>query len=306
MRFTTIGSDPEFFVLDPKGKPYPATKFAIGTKVNPVPIVSLPTGFFEQRDNLSFEGNIPVCTTKKEFISNITSLRNYFKSKISGFNYSISSNGVEYFEKRYLNLAEALEFGCSSVISSWSSRKDYIASMATPILNKARFRVAGFHLHIGYKDVNIPKEYMDIIIGRLFDLFLTIPSHIIKPEPERIKTYGKWGMIRSKSYGVECRTLSTYFTQEEHLGWVWDQMFKIEEFINNTSKQDLEHMIERGYFLGYNSISAKRQFSSMFSGFKNKEVLNMFNETKEVCNDEKYVNKNISPYRSILSTTQSF
>ena len=264
IKFETIGADPEFFVLDPKGKPYPATKFAVGSKESPSPIGD---GFFEQRDNVSFEGNIPPVSTKEEFIKNITRLRQYFIDKVSKFGYSISPNGVEYFEKRYLLTAEAKEFGCSSVISSWDSYINYLQKRPTPNLGNLKFRVSGFHIHCGYSSINILKSRgtIDILIGRLFDLFVTMPSHSIKPEPERITTYGKFGMIRCKSYGVECRTLSTYFTQEDQLSWVWDQVMKIEQFINACDPDDLKYLVKNRHFIGSSIPGVKRIFNGIFS-----------------------------------------
>lgn len=287
MKFITIGADPEFFVFDPKGKPYPATLFAKGSKECPVAIGG---GFFEQRDNLSFEGNIPPAYTKEEFISHVTYLRQYFIDKVSKFGYSLSPNGVEYFAKRYLMTPEAKEFGCSKVISSWDSIIHCATERPTPVLSDAKFRVSGFHIHIGYDEPLFKsKQNTDILIGRLFDIFLTIPSHVIKPEPERIQTYGKWGMIRSKSYGVECRTLSTFFTQKDQLPWVWDQVMKIEEFINKSNEKDLLTIINQRHFLGTSSTQAKRIFNTIFNKFTDKTVLELFNETKDA-NDEKYKN----------------
>jgi hypothetical protein len=284
MKIITIGSDPEFFVLDRKGKPYPATPFAEGKKELPKPIPSLGPGFFEQRDNLSFEGNIPPATTKEEFIENVTKLREYFINKIAKFGCSISSNGVETFPKRMLMSPEGREFGCSSVISSWDSINGDRANRPTPVLIDLPFRVSGFHIHIGYKrDLDDPILSWDLVFGRLFDLFLTIPSQKIKPEPERLTTYGQYGIIRTKTYGVECRTLSTFFTQKEWLPWVWDQVMKMEDFINSCDKTDIIKIIERRYL----THDINDVFTRIFNTFKHKEVLNKFEETKIYENKDK-------------------
>ena len=281
MKFITIGSDPEFFVYDPHGKPFPATLFAEGTKDNPSPIGD---GYFEQRDNLSFEGNIPPAHTRQEFIRNMVHIRQYFHNKVADKGYSLSPNGVEYFSKRYLNTIEGMEFGCSSVISSWDSMADDMQSRPTPILGNCKFRVAGFHVHIGYDIDHLPldRRHTDILIGRLFDLFVTIPSQKIKPEPERIETYGKWGMIRSKDYGVECRTLSSFFTQPEYLGWVWDHVMKIEKFIAHSSLDDLYKVIAKRYILGSTNEDAMKIFTEIFSTFDNIEILSYFDETQTI------------------------
>ena len=291
MKFITIGADPEFFVLDPKGKPYPATLFAHGSKENPILIEELGNGFYEQRDNLSFEGNIPPATCRGDFRLNMTFLRSYFEQKVAKFGYSLSPNGVEYFEKRYLHTAEGMEFGCSSVVSSWDSTSGRIQSRPTPNLAKAKYRVAGFHIHIGidpashlFKNDNI----LAIIIGRLFDLFLTMPSQVMKPEPERILSYGKYGMIRIKSYGVECRTLSSYFTQVDQLGWVWDQLMILEAFMTAANPRDLISIADDARFVGDTNDSLSRVFRGIFEGFTHKEVLLQFKETKEIYENKKY------------------
>lgn len=282
IKFITIGSDPEFFVLDPQGNPYPATLFAKGNKNNPSPIESLGKGFFEQRDNLSFEGNIPQSSTKDEFITNISKLRQYFINKVSEFDYSLSNNGVEYFAKRYLDTPEGQEFGCSEVVSSWDSTNRKLISRPTPKLHNVKYRVSGFHIHIGYDNFIFDNKIAtDILIGRLFDLFVTIPSQIIKPEPERIQSYGKYGMIRIKHYGVECRTLSTFFTQESKLSWVWDQVMKIEQFINSTYNADLMMIIDKAYITG-NDKQIKRIFKSIINNFNDTKTIENFNEIKEL------------------------
>jgi hypothetical protein len=291
MKFITIGADPEFFVLDPKGKPYPATLFANGSKENPILIEELGNGFYEQRDNLSFEGNIPPANCRGDFRINMTFLRSYFEHKVAKFGYSLSPNGVEYFERRYLHTPEGMEFGCSSVVSSWDSTSNRIQSRPTPNLAKVKYRVAGFHIHIGVSTASHAfKEHntLAVVIGRLFDLFLTMPSQILKPEPERIHSYGKYGMIRVKEYGVECRTLSSYFTQTDQLGWVWDQLMKLEEFMTITNHEDLLKIATQAYYVGDTNDSISRVFRGIFEQFTNKEVLLKFKETKEIYENKKY------------------
>lgn len=279
---TTLGSDPEFFVLDPKNKPYPATNFAEGTKENPKNIKQLGSGFFEQRDNVSFEGNIPPCYNKEAFVKNMLLLRNYFSEKVGKFGYSLSDNGVEYFDKRFLALPEAQEFGCSSVISAWDSSKTYSSKRPTPNLSRYKFRVSGFHIHIGYELLTnrFSTSEMKLLVVRLFDLFLSLPSQIIKPEPERIQTYGHWGMFRDKPYGVECRTLSSYFSTEKYLPWVWDQIVKIETFINTAKEQDLKILVQYPHIVGNTNTGLEDVFRFLFGKFSSRDCLNSFEEIK--------------------------
>lgn len=296
MIIRTVGSDPEFFVLDKQGNPYPATPFAEGSKDFPKPIAKLGIGFFEQRDNLSFEGNIPVCYDEKSFINNITLLRDYFQSKVEKHGYSISPNGVERFPKRMLNTPEGMEFGCSSVISIWDSNYNNLISLPTPSLKSVNYRVSGFHIHLGlFNCYPLSRTLYSIIVARLFDLFLTLPSHKIKDEPERLLSYGKYGMVRLKDYGVECRTLSTFFTQKEYLPWVWDQIKKIERFISYIDEEDLPKLSQNAHLVS-TSIDLENAFSDIFSSFKNKECLSKFDETKNIKIYERNNNKENSNY----------
>jgi hypothetical protein len=271
IQIITLGADPEFFVLDKNGKPFPATPFTKGSKDNPIPIIDY--GFFEQRDNLSFEGNIPPSKTKKEFVNNMNLLRNYFQNKVERHGYSLSPNGVERFSKKYLVTDEGMEFGCSKVVSAWDSLPEEIIEKPTPNLTALNYRVAGFHIHIGYiPDEGIPKSFTDILIGRLFDLFLTVPSQIIKPEPERLYTYGKWGMIRIKDYGVECRTLSSFFTLSGNLPWVWDKIMEMQDFINGNTYEDLLKIVNKRYIVADDPHVMSSLFNQIFSTFDNKNL----------------------------------
>lgn len=306
MKIVTLGADPEFFVLDDKGKPYPAVPFTTGTKDNPIPIKELGEGFFEQRDNLSLEGNVPPAYSKEEFIYNITALREFFLKRVAEFGYSISPSGIEHFPQRMLNIPEANEFGCSNVTSSWDSNEKSFFELRTPSLSHVKYRLSGFHVHIGIELTEEEKQYpfyWSILIGRLFDIFLTLPSHNIRNEPERLLTYGKYGMIRSKSYGVECRTLSSFFTQKEYLPWVWDQIMKIQDFINMCSKNDLINFTKYGYVV-HSYYSILKVLGDMLFSIENKSILTQFDETKNIrINNDRYARKQKYRYNNYIVTS---
>jgi len=264
IRFVTIGSDPEFFIVDSNGKPVSVAPFSAGTKDEPVPLPQLGDGFFEQRDNLSFEGNIPPARDKNEFITNIILLRNYFLSKIASHGLRLSDRGVLYFDEEDLCSPEGMEFGCSSVYSAWESCLNNAVEQPTPSLKDKPYRVAGFHIHIGYRCSEFMydifgnnKINIDILIARLFDMVVTLPSHRICDEPERLQSYGAFGKFRSKSYGVECRTLSAFFSQPEHLEWVWDHVMEIERIINEADMRVLYELVLRRHSLPKNVNKAK-------------------------------------------------
>jgi hypothetical protein len=89
-------------------------------------------------------------------------------------------------------------------------------------------------------------------------------------------------MIRRKNYGIECRTLSSYFTQKNYLPWVWDQLFKLEEFVNQCDPYDLALISRDQHYVGTTENSIVRIFNTIFNRFKNKKILTNFEETNEI------------------------
>lgn len=64
------------------------------------------------------------------------------------------------------------------------------------------------HIHIGYDN---PDEETNLAIIKTLDLFLGIPSIILDKDTKRRELYGKAGCFRHKKYGVEYRTLSSFW-----------------------------------------------------------------------------------------------
>lgn len=225
----TIGSDPEFFVKDKKSGDFvPSAIITNGTK--DFPEETKTDGFLIHKDNLSVEGNIPPAYNKEGFVGNMMFLKGILNTLASIKNCEIVSTDKAVFDKRFLKMLDADDFGCSSFVNSWSG-----ATIRTPSMN-SNFRVAGFHIHLGYAvdGSNAPTKFeIDKVIGRAFDLFLTAPSDEIHTCKERRNSgYGSYGSIRSTSYGVECRSLGSYFTQDRYLGLTYDQVVKMFDWLN--------------------------------------------------------------------------
>jgi hypothetical protein len=90
------------------------------------------------------------------------------------------------------------------------------------------------HIHIGYDIDGVwNKETMNVIITRAFDLFVVIPSCLIYVDQRRFENYGGLGQYRDTSYGLECRSLGGYFANPKYTSWIFDQVNKAIEFINN-------------------------------------------------------------------------
>ena len=245
-----MGSDPEFFIVSEDNTPISAVLIAEGTKEEPKDIGD---GFFVQRDNLALEGNIPPAKTKEEFISSMKHLKKYFNDKLDIFGARITNIGEAEFPEYIAMTPEGQEFGCSQIIYGWHNNYYDIPNILeinsadTPSLADSNVRTAGFHVHIGYEilenDHKFTKMMVDTIIAKLFDLFLILPSQCMIKEPYRNSTYGLLGNYRSKPYGIECRALSSYFTDDKFLGWVWESVEDIFTYFNTLTEDDIRALL---------------------------------------------------------------
>lgn len=245
LKLKTIGSDPEFFIRNKAdGIFVPSEIITTGTKDNPEKTEA--DGFLIHKDNLTVEGNIPPSTSKREFIANIEMLKSIIDviARIRGC--ELVSDDIAWFKDNYLSLPDATDFSCSKFVNAWNNTE-----VRTPKLN-SNFRTAGFHIHMGYNieftdddvtnflHVKYKKELVNIAIGRAFDLFLTLPSdNIYRCNERRDKGYGSYGAIRHTSYGLECRTLGSYFTQSKYLDLVYDSIEEMFNWLNEPGNIDI-------------------------------------------------------------------
>ena len=242
LKFKMIGSDPEFFVYDQQNNiTVPSFMITDGTKEFPL---EYEKGFKILKDNLVLEGNIPPSSTKEEWINNMLKLKKDFNNIIKqvNSNFTLLEGDLEYYSLENINTVDGLSFGCSNYLNAW----DY-SEYTTPSFKK-NFRTCGFHIHVSF-DVEEDSLIKDpLIIGafltRLFDMFLGIPSDEIYYCGDRRKGYGALGSFRLTDYGIEYRSLGGYFTKDEYLGWIYDQVIKIFNFINNTDLDLINKLVK--------------------------------------------------------------
>jgi len=244
-KLMALGSDPEFIIVDQYGKGIPGSLLTSGTK-------DFPEYFKEEfalfKDNLTVEGNIPPCTSKKAFIEALRFLIDTINDRANHFTARIKYTGQYEFDSILLESEDGQEFGCSEVQYSWNAVyfKEFndLSNPPdnTPNLGDSKLRTAGFHIHIGYGITNatfIKKEIYDVILAKLFDMFIVLPSLYVCHEEFRTMNYGLLGNYRSKPYGLECRALSSYFTNPIFHEWIWDQIEKMFKFANKLSEEQL-------------------------------------------------------------------
>lgn len=88
-------------------------------------------------------------------------------------------------------------------------------------------RTAGGHIHIGYDNDREVTEHGRAVLGVMCDYFLGMPSILLDSDDRRKELYGKAGACRYKTYGIEYRVLSNFWTtKERNRLWAWEQAHK--------------------------------------------------------------------------------
>lgn len=240
----TLGADPEYFISDGT-QALPSSIFTRGTKEAPE---SLGGGFNILVDNLAIEGNIPPATDKAMWIAQMAFLDKQLERIVGVKTCFILKTDSVNFAGKFLNLAPARIYGCSPYYLAWELTDEGIPKITIPHnLDKEEFRSAGFHIHIGYSFTSevFSKRTIDILIAKLFDLLITIPARKVYNDEFRDKFYGELGAFRPKSYGIECRSLGSYFTNTSYLGWIWESVSNIMNTINNVLTEDqIRHLVD--------------------------------------------------------------
>lgn len=233
----SMGSDPEFFLLR-NGEFYPSCDIIGGTKENPMPLPrSGIEGLSIQEDNVAVEITTAACTTRAQFIKNITDSLKYLPQVFPReYELSLSNAASAYFNPKYLTSEKALTFGCDPDVDAYTGKLNEISDDK----KNSNFRTCGGHVHIGFENnKDMPKLLMRKFI-KLLDLYLGVPSLILDKDTERRKLYGSAGAFRYKpQYGCEYRTLSNFWTfNPELIGWVWDSVMRAAEHFNSGDECD--------------------------------------------------------------------
>ncbi len=230
----TLGSDPEVFVFDTIRNQIISSIGLVGHgKYNPKDL-SIP-GYKVQEDNVLLEFNTPPVSSKQAFIDSIATGLNLIEEEAIGLNRAIRIQASAFLPETELQHPSANIFGCDPDFDAW---KEKVNSPPAPPENG--LRTAGGHVHVGWKEANPLKEGMREEINkhivRWMDLLLGVPSILMDMDKDRRKLYGKAGAYRDKPYGVEYRTLSSFWIDNpKKVGWVWDQTMRAIEEVDNEN-----------------------------------------------------------------------
>ncbi len=230
-----VGADPEVFLAS-GDKFVSAIGLVNGTKENPK---YFGDNIFLQEDNVALEFSFKPATNKFELIHFIGMglIKIEEVAKEHGLDVAVVPSAI--FEEDQLLHPNAMMFGCTPDFDAW---KKQMNNAPNPMINPG-LRSAGGHIHIGYDE---PTEETNLLIIKAMDLFIGVPSLEIDTDQRRRQLYGKAGCFRHKKYGVEYRTLSNFWIKDqETVSWIYDQILKAIEFINDDQAYLLDNYEEK-------------------------------------------------------------
>jgi hypothetical protein len=238
----TIGTDPEFFLVDKKtGKLVSAIPHIEGTKYNPEP---LPSGGSIQRDNVALEFATPPAESGEDLVAKV---RNAFMDvfKKVGDAYDIAAIPSADFDPDQLDHEEAKAFGCEPDYDAW----EFKINEPPPLAETSTFRSCGAHIHVGHVKGDGNDFLLEIegkiLTVKMMDLVHGIISTVLDNSEaaiKRRKLYGKAGCHRPTSYGVEYRVLSNFWMKSPQLVMLMDSL--TQDVLRFIRDKQAEGMIE--------------------------------------------------------------
>jgi hypothetical protein len=211
-----LGCDPELFISK-GGQVVSAHNLLPGTKKAPY---AVHRGAI-QVDGTAAEFNIDPAENKEDWLVSIQELLQQLEAQIPDFELRIMSS-VEYSPEYLASLPEvATTLGCDPDFNAYT-----LAANEKPN-EKSCLRTAGGHIHLGWcesMDINDPGfNRACAAMARQMDFYLGMPSVLWDKDTQRRTMYGQAGAYRPKPYGVEYRSLSNKWLEDQWLrAWAFD------------------------------------------------------------------------------------
>jgi hypothetical protein len=205
----SIGTDPEFILLDKNNNP----KSAIGILKNKKNSNKIKKNSYYY-DNVLCECTVSPSFNKKEFKANIKESLQTLFNLVKPYNLTLLP--CVNFTKKELKHPDSRIIGCAPEYCAYELNQ-IDSRNAKKIIKNTGFRTAGGHIHLG----NIEKKDHNscLMLIRCLDLFLGIPS-LIMDSPESFKRrriYGAAGGYRQPDYGIEYRALGNFWLSSPDL-----------------------------------------------------------------------------------------
>lgn len=212
VKYFSIGADPELFVQYRARVPHrnvPACKVTTGTKEKPE---EFQNGIKIHADNVCLEFNIPPSDNKQDFTSSILCAKSIIEDLIRKDREMVFAPAVVWLDAELKEAGEeASIFHCHPDKFCWGERKE-------PYKDLVQWRVAGGHVHLGWKKRANPVERLTV--ARACDYFIGLRSVIYEQESlaaRRRMYYGSAGSFRECPYGIEYRTPSNFWIRNNEL-----------------------------------------------------------------------------------------
>ena len=227
----TIGTDPEFILVDKCNKFTSAIGIVKGTKEKRIKI----NNFEFYYDNVLAECVVPPSKNKEEFVKNINNSIELYNKLINP--YKISQISSAYFSTEDLLHPDSQVAGCAAEYCAYSL-SPISSKKINKIFKNTKLRTAGGHIHLG---TGLGKNHEScIMLVRMLDLFLGFISLFLDNSTssiERRKIYGLPGRYRQPEHGVEYRTLGNF--------WLFDN--KTIELVYDICEFVIKFTEEKGY-----------------------------------------------------------
>lgn len=209
----SIGSDPEFLIVDRNQEPQSAIRVLPGHGKESKLAIGDQSIFY---DNVLLEFNLRPARTLMEFQAN-------FKECLDGATKILKKKGLYLNTRASITFPadqceddEACIFGCDPEFNIYHRTKDNkIMRVDPPYCEPGNtFRSCGGHIHIGHILANWENGGDPATIVKLMDAFVGVISVLVDKDTTslaRKKLYGGAGTHRITPYGLEYRTLSNFW-----------------------------------------------------------------------------------------------
>lgn len=225
MQQALIGADPECFlsqmIRDPRNGPrwdmIPAFGLFGGDKEAPIKMENMDEGYAYLEDNAALEFNIPPQGNADGFVSAIENAKHWLKlNAMQPKSLEFSEANVFELPSKYQRDPRGQRVGCQPDFDAYANEGAQREPFSGDSLGPLRY--AGGHIHLAYNVDAIPPY----VAARFMDIYLSLPWLEYDVQHLRRGTYGKAGLFRPKSYGVEYRTPSNW--------WLWQSANTVKMF----------------------------------------------------------------------------
>lgn len=230
----TIGTDPEEFIYDKtKGRCISAEGMIGGEK--DAPLLVGDRGHAIQEDNIMTEYNIPPVMSADDFVREIKFIRDHIINEVLPYDMTLVSLPSASFTEKETYTDQSMTIGCEPDLNAYT--QDYNPTIE--LMDNPQVRYCGGHIHIGSSTEMSFEDSVELI--RCMDLFVGIPSMILDVDEARKQVYGGFGRFRITDYGVEYRSPSNWWLQDETTQrYIFNQTMKAVEHYNSLDGTDID------------------------------------------------------------------